>query len=136
MKKKNINKNKKNQFIDNDFNEIIKVISQCVTQKNKFLEFYDVLTKIGKKNRVHIFGNGGSASIASHFSMDLTNNSKIKCLSYNDASIITCFSNDFEFKNWIKRSIDKFGEEKDILILIYSSIRKITKKLFQIIYTI
>lgn len=121
MREKKIIKNKKNKFIERDFDEISRLVLTCKTQKNKFFEFYDTLTKLNKKNRVHIFGNGGSASIVSHFSMDLTNNSKIKCLSYNDASIITCFSNDFKFENWIKRAIEKFGEAKDILILVSSS---------------
>ena len=121
MQKKFVNKNNLNQFIENDFNKILQVVSQCRTQKNELIKFYNTLIKLNKKNRVHIFGNGGSASIASHFSMDLTNNSKIKCLSYNDASIITCFANDFKFENWIKRSVEKFGEKEDVLILISSS---------------
>ena len=53
--------------------------------------------------------------------MDLTNNSKIKCFSYNDPSIITCYSNDFKFENWISRVIEKYGNKNDLLILISSS---------------
>ena len=121
MKKIIINKNQKKQFIESDLDEMLLAVSQCKTQIKKLTEFYDSLTKLNKNNRVHVFGNGGSASIASHFSMDLTNNSKIKCLNYNDASIITCFANDFKFENWIKRAIGKFGEKNDILILISSS---------------
>ena len=53
--------------------------------------------------------------------MDLTNNSKIKCLSYNDPSIITCYANDFKFENWISKAIQKYGNKNDLLILISSS---------------
>ena len=53
--------------------------------------------------------------------MDLTNNSEIKCFSYNDPSIITCYSNDFKFENWISRVIEKYGNKNDLLILISSS---------------
>jgi len=81
----------------------------------------EVFKKIKKSQRIHIFGNGGSSSIASHFSMDLTNNSKIVCLNYNDPALITCYSNDFGYKNWIARVINKYGNKNDILILISSS---------------
>ena len=53
--------------------------------------------------------------------MDLTNNSNIKCLNYNDSAIITCFSNDFKFENWIAKVIQKYGDKNDLLILISSS---------------
>ena len=53
--------------------------------------------------------------------MDLTNNSKIVCLNYNDPALITCYSNDFGYKNWIARVINKYGNKNDILILISSS---------------
>ena len=53
--------------------------------------------------------------------MDLTNNSNVRCLSYNDPAIITCYSNDFKYENWVSRAITKYGRKDDILILISSS---------------
>ena len=53
--------------------------------------------------------------------MDLTNNSNLRCLSYNDAAIITCYVNDFKFENWVSRAITKYGKKNDVLILISSS---------------
>ena len=53
--------------------------------------------------------------------MDLTNNTNIKCFNYNDSSIITCFSNDYKFENWIKKVIEKYGNKDDIAIFISSS---------------
>ena len=96
-------------------------ITEVQLQKNHIKDIFKVLMKYKNKNQVHIFGNGGSASIASHFSMDLTNNSAIKCISYNDPSIITCYANDFKFENWISRTIYKYGKKNDLLILISSS---------------
>ena len=52
--------------------------------------------------------------------MDLTNNTKIKCLAYNDPAIITCYSNDFKYENWVSRAITKYGRKDDIVILISS----------------
>ena len=114
-------KNEKNKYIINYINNFNSVIISTKSQKEKIAEIYKTLIRYQKKSTVHIFGNGGSASIASHFSMDLTNNSKIKCYSYNDPSIITCFANDFKYENWISKVIEKYGSKNDLLILISSS---------------
>ena len=53
--------------------------------------------------------------------MDLTNNTKFKCLNYNDPAIISCYANDFGFQNWISKTIENYAENGDILILISSS---------------
>ena len=114
-------KNKKNKFILKYIDEFISIISDMKSQPDKLNDIFKVLLKFQNKNNVHIFGNGGSASIASHFSMDLTNNSKIKCFNYNDPTLITCYANDFKFENWISRVIEKYGNKNDLLILISSS---------------
>ena len=114
-------KKDKIKYIVNYIDKFNLTISEAKSQKEKIKEIYEVLLKFKNKNNVHIFGNGGSASIASHFSMDLTNNSKVKCLNYNDPSIITCYSNDYGFQNWISRAIFKYGRKNDVLILISSS---------------
>jgi D-sedoheptulose 7-phosphate isomerase len=114
-------KNNKIEFINDYIDKFNSIILNVKPQREKIEKIYKTLIKYQKKNAVHIFGNGGSASIASHFSMDLTNNSEIKCFSYNDPSIITCYSNDFKFENWISRVIEKYGNKNDLLILISSS---------------
>ncbi len=68
-----------------------------------------------------IFGNGGSAAIANHFSVDLTKVSKIRCVNFNESSLITCFSNDFGYENWVKKVLEFHGNSKDMIILISSS---------------
>ncbi len=114
-------KNPKIKFINNYINDFNETLSKVKSQKKEVNEIFKTLLRYKNKRTVHVFGNGGSASIASHFSMDLTNNSKIKCLSYNDPSIITCYSNDFKFENWISKTIQKYGNKNDLLILISSS---------------
>jgi len=73
----------------------------------------------GKKTM--IFGNGGSAAIASHVSVDLTKNANIRSVNFNEADLITCFSNDYGYERWIEKAIDFYAESKDVLILISSS---------------
>ena len=77
--------------------------------------------KIKTNNTIYIVGNGGSASIASHVSVDLTKNAGIRTSNYNEADLLTCFSNDYGYERWIEKTIDFYGDSKDILILISSS---------------
>jgi D-sedoheptulose 7-phosphate isomerase len=73
------------------------------------------------KKKILIFGNGGSANIANHVANDFTNASKIRALAFNDSGMITCFSNDYGFENWICKAIDYYSDKGDIVILISSS---------------
>ena len=110
------------QFIKNylkDFIDLLqpndKVISELVKVRNS-------LQEISSNNKkVLIFGNGGSAAIASHFSVDLTKNAKLRCLNFNEASLITCFANDYGFEHWAEKAVDFYGDEGDLLIVISSS---------------
>ena len=72
-------------------------------------------------NKAIIVGNGGSAAIASHFSVDLTKNARIRCVNFNEADLITCFANDYGFDNWMKEAVNFYGDEGDVLIAISSS---------------
>ena len=102
----------------NRYQSVIKLDDQ---NKKKILSLVKLIKKYKKKKTIHIFGNGGSAAIASHFSMDLTNNSNIKCVTYNSPEIITCYSNDFGYENWVSRVVDKYGNKDDLAIFISSS---------------
>jgi len=82
----------------------------------------DLLVEVTKKNKkILIFGNGGSAAIASHFSVDLTKNARLRCLNINDVGLITCFANDFGFEHWVEKAVDFYGDDGDLLIVISSS---------------
>ena len=88
----------------------------------KLIKVRNLLLEVRKNNKkVLIFGNGGSAAIASHFSVDITKNAKIRCLNFNEADLITCFANDYGFERWVEKAIDFYGDEGDLLILISSS---------------
>ena len=74
-----------------------------------------------KKGKIGIFGNGGSAAISAHFSVDLTKIAKVRCVNFNEADLITCFANDYGYENWIKKAVEFYLDKEDVLILISSS---------------
>ena len=98
------------------------LINEAKKDHKTIFEILKELKNIKSSNKkVIIIGNGGSAAIASHFSVDLTLNSKIKCLNFNDADLITCFANDFGYENWASKAISLHGDKGDMLIAISSS---------------
>ena len=88
----------------------------------KIIKIKNILLDTKKRNKkVLIFGNGGSAAISSHVSVDLTKNTKIKVFNFNEADLLTCFSNDYGYEKWIEKTIEFYGEQGDVVILISSS---------------
>ena len=51
--------------------------------------------------KVILAGNGDSAAIVSHCSVDLTKSAGIKAINFNEADLITCFENDYGYEHWI-----------------------------------
>jgi D-sedoheptulose 7-phosphate isomerase len=89
---------------------------------NKIVKITTELEVIKKKNKkVLIFGNGGSAAIANHFTIDLTKVCNIRCVNFNESSLLTCFSNDYGYENWVKKALEFYLDEKDLVIFISSS---------------
>ena len=111
------------KFLDeyfDDFKKTINFNSDEIKKKLINLKKIFITTKKNRK-KILIFGNGGSAAIASHFSVDLTKNAKIRCTNYNEPDLITCFSNDFGYERWVEMAIKYYGNKGDVLIVISSS---------------
>ena len=111
------------KFLDeyfDDFKKIINFNSDEIKKKLINLKKIFITTKKNRK-KILIFGNGGSAAIASHFSVDLTKNAKIRCTNYNESDLITCFSNDFGYERWVEMAIKYYGNKGDVLIVVSSS---------------
>ena len=88
------------KFLDKYFNDL-KVLLSNQNYFQDLIKIKQILIethKDGKKTM--IFGNGGSAAIASHFSVDLTKNAKVRCTNYNESDLLTCFANDFGYEKW------------------------------------
>ena len=73
------------------------------------------------KGKVYLVGNGGSASIASHVSVDLAKAAKVSSNTFNNSNLITCFVNDYGKDNWVLEAIKAYMQKEDMLILISSS---------------
>jgi len=102
-----------------DFSSLIRP-SEEITEK--IVKVKNILVENNKNNKkIMIFGNGGSAAIASHFSVDLTKNAKIRCFNFNESDLITCFSNDYGYEKWVEKAVSFYGDKGDILIIISAS---------------
>ena len=102
-----------------DFSELMRPDDLILDQ---LIEIKEALIDASSKgNKGLIFGNGGSAAIASHFSVDLTKNASIRCLNFNESDLITCFANDYGFENWVAKAVEFYGDQGDVLLVISSS---------------
>lgn len=102
---------------------LIKMVDGLLSVDKKLLEsavniLLEVSTGGGK---VIIAGNGGSAAMASHTSVDLTKNAQARSINFNESDLITCFSNDFGYERWIEKSLEYYADPGDCVILISSS---------------
>ena len=102
---------------------------QTIFQKeiyNDLLKIKEIWLKAHNGGGKIIFaGNGGSAAMSSHCSVDLTKNAGIRSINFNEADLITCFSNDYGYNEWVKKAVEFYADEDDVLVLISSSGRSI-----------
>ena len=115
-------KDKETTFLENyltDFSNLIKPNQNII---NKLIKVRNIFLKTSNKNgKILIFGNGGSSAIASHVSVDLTKNAKIRAVNFNEADLITCFSNDYGYEKWVEKAVEFYADKNDTLVLISSS---------------
>lgn len=102
------------------FSELSQLLIGNEGTQNKLIEVSKIF-KETKKNKIIIIGNGGSAAIASHVSVDLSKNAHIKAINFNEADLITCLANDYGHENWMKEALRIYCENDDIVVLISSS---------------
>ncbi len=108
-------------FLKNYFKNLSNLINNEKHFDNLILTKKILCETNDRGNKTLIFGNGGSSAIASHFSVDLTKNAKVRCVNYNETDLITCFSNDYGYEKWVEKAIEFYADKGDSLILISSS---------------
>ena len=88
----------------------------------KLMTFKELAEGIrGKGKKMMFAGNGASASISSHCSVDFLKQANIRSLNFNEANLITCFANDYGHENWIKEAIKHYADSGDAVVLVSSS---------------
>ena len=110
--------------MENYFHEYFNIIDDGMRAINT-----EVLLSISKKikdvkdnnGKIIIVGNGGSAAIASHASIDFTKAAQIRSVTFNESSLLTCFSNDYGYDKWVAKALDFYADKQDMVILISSS---------------
>ena len=103
----------------NDFADLISPTSKIITV---LIQAKTALIKASENgNKTIIVGNGGSAAMASHVAVDLTKNANVRCINFNESSLITCFANDYGYDHWLEKAVEFYGDKGDVLIGISSS---------------
>ena len=74
-----------------------------------------------KGKKIVIVGNGGSAAMASHVTVDFTKAAGIRAINFNEADLITCFANDYGYEHWVAKALEAYSDSGDMAILISSS---------------
>ena len=102
-------------FYKNIFEEINNILNQ--TDYVTLEKVTKLLISTNKKNKkVIIFGNGGSAAISSHVSVDLTKNARIRSINFNEADLLTCFSNDYGYEKVFSKSLEFYADKGVIIV--------------------
>ena len=110
------------KFLNKYTSTYISLVNDQLISKNKITKFYNLCGHIKKnKKKIIIAGNGGSAAIASHFSVDMTKNAGIRCINFNESDLLTCFSNDYGYDRWVEKSLQFYADAGDLIIIISSS---------------
>jgi D-sedoheptulose 7-phosphate isomerase len=72
-------------------------------------------------NKMIFIGNGASASMASHYALDLTKNGGIRSLAITDHAMLTALTNDIGGDAIFAEQIGFYAQPGDILVAISSS---------------
>ncbi len=111
-------------YIHSSSDEIKKII-ELIPSINDSINA--IINSIKNKNKIVIFGNGGSAADAQHFAAELIGRYKIERESLpalaltTDTSILTSISNDYSFEVVFSRQCESLILENDIAIGISTS---------------
>ena len=109
------------KWLKNYFQRYLTVLENMDVSKFliKIKSLFEITSK--KNGKIIFLGNGGSAAIANHCSVDLTKNARIRAINFNDPGLITCLANDFGHELWMAKAIEYYSSSNDTVVLISSS---------------
>ena len=85
-------------------------------------KFIEILKRTHNNNgTIYFIGNGGSAGICSHMSIDFTKNGGLRSRTFLDGPSLTCIGNDISFESIYASQVDFYCQENDTLVAISSS---------------
>jgi len=102
---------------------------QATQKDGNSLDFFAAIEAAGQLamaqtaagGKIIFIGNGASASISSHMATDYWKNGGMRAVTFNDAALLTCLSNDCGYENVFGKSVEMFADEGDVLIATSSS---------------
>ncbi len=109
--------------MNNYYNKYIENISNKIREfdiKKAYLVEKKIIETSRNRKKIIFFGNGGSAAISNHFSVDFNKNLRVNTLTFNETSI-TCFANDFGHDNWMQKAIELNINKGDLVVFTSSS---------------
>jgi D-sedoheptulose 7-phosphate isomerase len=108
------------EFLDDYYARYRKALEADV--RKELITFRDLCLQVkARDGKLMIAGNGASASIASHAAVDFTKQAKVCAMAFNDHNLVTAFSNDYGYENWVAEAIQAYGKAGDAVVLISSS---------------
>lgn len=114
------------------------ILNESIRVKNKIVDDPSLLSQISKissviieayrkKNKVILFGNGGSAADAQHVAGELVNRLQMEREALpaialtTDSSVLTSIANDYDYSRIFARQMEAFVKEGDVAIGISTS---------------
>jgi D-sedoheptulose 7-phosphate isomerase len=116
--------------------KIVGEFRESISVKEKFLETHiDTIIEVSRAiahtfsegNKLLLFGNGGSASDASHIAAEFVNRFKrerpgLPAIALNtDMAILTSIANDYDYSEVFSRQLKSLGAEGDMAVAISTS---------------
>jgi D-sedoheptulose 7-phosphate isomerase len=116
--------------------KIVGEFKESISVKEKFLETHiDAIIEVSRAiahtfsegNKLLLFGNGGSASDASHIAAEFVNRFKrerpgLPAIALNtDMAILTSIANDYDYSEVFSRQLKSLGAEGDMVVAMTTS---------------
>ena len=125
-----------NNLIVEHFSEIKRLLNNSKSLIKKTYEISLILRKkIKSKNKIFVYGNGGSYADASHFVGELTatySSKKRKALPFillgSNLASVTAWANDFNFEDYLSREFSALSNKGDVIFLFSTSGGNFKKK--------